>query len=402
MQKNEHYGVYPKNIKPPIYLAYAFRIFFLVLPFYIVLNTLLWVLVYSSFINISFINDILTWHIYEFLYGIGSAGICAFILTAVPEFFKKKMPIIDKKLLFIFSLWGLGRVSFWFIDYLNIYIVAFINCFLLFYTILLVIKPFLKDKNHKHTSIFICVSIIFLLQIYFFTSYLGFIQATPISFLKLTLGFYMILILLVLRRVNMETINKLLEQKNINKIFLAKAFRYNIAIFSIFIYSICSFFFENNSFLAWLAFACCFSVLGILNDYFIKEPSLFKSYLVISLLFVILLLALGYFFIGYSYLTLQTNKLSAFNHFLTTGVFGLVFYFVMIVVSYVHTGRSLVIEHKAFLGAVFIIIATFLRVFFPTILSYLLASCLFSLAFILYFISYKSYLLEKRVDNLPG
>ncbi len=105
MQKNEHYGVYPKNIKPPIYLAYAFRIFFLVLPFYIVLNTLLWVLVYSSFINISFINDILTWHIYEFLYGIGSAGICAFILTAVPEFFKKRCQLLIKNY-FLFFLFG--------------------------------------------------------------------------------------------------------------------------------------------------------------------------------------------------------------------------------------------------------------------------------------------------------
>lgn len=28
MQKSEHYGSYPKNINPPIYLAYAFRIFF--------------------------------------------------------------------------------------------------------------------------------------------------------------------------------------------------------------------------------------------------------------------------------------------------------------------------------------------------------------------------------------
>ncbi|RXI39667.1 nitrite reductase [Malaciobacter mytili] len=402
MQKNEHYGVYPKNIKPPIYLAYAFRLFFLVLPFYIVLNTLLWALIFSSFIKISFTNDILTWHIYEFLYGIGSAGICAFILTAVPEFFKNEMPIINKKLLFLFFIWILGRISFWFIDFINIYMVAFINCFLLFYTIFLIIKPFFKDKKHKHTSILISISIIFLLQICFFASYLGFIQATPMSFLKLTLGFYMILILLVLRRVNMETINKLLEEKNINKIFLAKAFRYNIAIFSILLYSICAFFYPNNSFLAWLAFACCFSVLGILNDYFIKEASLFKSYLVITLLSIILLLAFGYFFIGYSYVTIQTNKLSAYNHFLTIGVFGLTFYLVMIVVSYVHTGRKLIFEHKAFIGAVFIIVATVLRVFYQNNISYLISASLFSLAFIFYFIFYKSYLLEKRVDNLPG
>ncbi|RYA24721.1 NnrS family protein [Malaciobacter halophilus] len=402
MQKSEHYGSYPKNINPPIYLAYAFRIFFLILPYYIVLNIILWGFVYSGYLNLNFMDDILTWHIYEFLYGVGSAGICAFVLTAVPEFFKKELPVVDKKLLYIFIIWILGRVSFWFIDYIHIYIVAFLNCFLLLYTIYLVYKPFFKDNNQKHTSILICIITIFLIQVLFFLSYTSLININSFEILKFSLSFFMILILLVLRRVNMETVNNLLEKKDINKVFLAKSFRYNIAIFTIIIFATVSLFFPNNYALTWIAFACSFAILSLLNDYFIQEPSIFKSYLILSLISLILIMSLGYFSIGYAFLMQEFFEISNYIHFLTTGAFGLAFYLVMVVVSYVHTGRELVIENKAFLGALLIIFATILRVFFESQNIYLISTIFWASAFLIYSFSYSSYLLKKRVDNLPG
>lgn len=200
----------------------------------------------------------------------------------------------------------------------------------------------------------------------------------------------------------METVNDLLEKKDINKVFLAKSFRYNIAIFTIIIFATVSLFLPNNYALTWIAFACSFAILSLLNDYFIQEPSIFKSYLILSLISLILIMSLGYFSIGYAFLMQEFFEISNYIHFLTTGAFGLAFYLVMVVVSYVHTGRELVIENKAFLGALLIIFATILRVFFESQNIYLISTIVWASAFLIYSFSYSSYLLKKRVDNLPG
>ena len=80
-----HYAFYPKG-DFPIYLAYGFRPIFLLLAPYIVLSIILWAFVFAGYINLP-IENTLNWHIYEMVFGVGTAMIVAFFLTGLPELF---------------------------------------------------------------------------------------------------------------------------------------------------------------------------------------------------------------------------------------------------------------------------------------------------------------------------
>ena len=121
---------------------------------------------------------------------------------------------------------------------------------------------------------------------------------------------------------------------------------------------------------------------------------------------MILITALGFFFIGYARI-MELDGLNHFRHFLTTGTFGLVFYVVMIIVSTIHTGRHLFTNWLLNLGLILMIISTFIRAFIPyyeefTILAYIVSSILWAIPFIIYMKQYFPYLLAPRFDGLKG
>ncbi|RXJ88494.1 nitrite reductase [Arcobacter sp. CECT 8983] len=402
----KHYEHYPQG-NFPIYLAYGFRPIFLLLAPYIVISIILWSFTFSGFISLGFIDNLLTWHIYEMLFGVGSAGIIAFFLTGVPEMFPGAVPIIGKKLLFIVSLWLASRISFWFIAFLGIPFVAFINLFLSLYIILLIIKPVFADVKKKHISLAFNLVALLIIQGMFFASIAKYLNIDSSSILILALGFFIVLILLALRRVNMEAINELLESENIDETFYSRAPRYNLAIFCVLLYTLVEFFFPNNSILAYLALACFAAILNISNDFILKDNNILTKPFVLYMLSIILLTSIAYGFLAYDYLNENLYALNHFRHFLTTGSFGLVFYVVMIVVSTIHTGRKLFTNLWLNLGLILIIISTFIRAFIPfyeeySIEAYIVSSILWAIPFIIYMKIFFPFLLSKRADGIKG
>ncbi|WP_417331710.1 NnrS family protein [Halarcobacter sp.] len=402
----KHYEYYPEG-DFPIYLAYGFRPIFLLLAPYIVISIILWSFTFSGFISLGFINNLLTWHIYEMLFGIGTAGIIAFFLTGVPEMFPGAIPIVGKKLFFIVSLWLASRISFWFMAFLGVHFVAFINLFLSLYIILLIIKPVFEDVNKKHISLAFTLVALLIIQGMFFASISEYLNVDSSAILILALGFFIVLILLALRRVNMEAINELLENENIDETFYSRAPRYNLAIFCVLLYTLVEFFFPDNSILAYLALACFAAILNISNDFILKDNNILTKPFVIYMLSTILLTALAYGFLAYDYLNEELYALNHFRHFLTTGSFGLVFYVVMIIVSTIHTGRRLFTNIWLNLGIILIIISTFIRALIPfyeeySIEAYISSSILWAIPFIIYMKIFFPFLLSKRADGIKG
>ncbi|WP_323588914.1 NnrS family protein [Aliarcobacter butzleri] len=401
----KHYLFYPKG-DVPIYLAYGFRPIFLLLAPYIVISIILWAFTFSGIINLP-IKNLLNWHMYEMIFGVGIAGVIAFFLTGVPEMFVGTIPIVGRKLFFIVALWLVCRISFWFIDFFGVYFVAFLNISLTIWIITLVIKPIFQDKNKRHISLAFALFAILFIQILFFLSIADILAIDAYSILLLSIGFFIVLIFLALRRITMESINELLETQNIDETFYSKAPRYNLAIFCLIIYTIIEFLFPNNSTLAYLALACFASILNILNDFILKDNNILFKPFIIYLMSIFIITAFGYLFLAYDYLNDEIYGINHFRHFLTTGTFGLVFYIVMIIISTIHTGRKIFTNIWLNLGVILIIIATFIRSLIPfyeeyLIQAYILSSILWAFAFIIYMKIFFPFLLSKRADGIKG
>jgi len=400
----KHYEAYPEG-DFPIYLAYAFRPVFLILPFYIVLSIVLWAFVFTGYIHLP-INDILNWHIYEMIFGVGSAMIIAFFLTALPEFLIGVKPIVGKKLAYIVALWLLGRFGFWFMDFVGVYIVGLLNISLTAYILYLVAIFAFQDPNKKHISLVFSIFSILVAQIVYFLSIAKIINISSYEVLLISLGFFLVLILLALRRISMGTINSFLEKEQIDETFLVKPFRYNIAIFCILLYSFVEFFFPNNSTLIYICFACSSSILALLNDFILKDNNILFKPFILYLVSTLVLTAVGFLFLGFNYL-FELNVLNHFRHFLTTGTFGMVFYIVMIIISTVHTGRDIFTNWALNLGLILIIFATLLRAFIPYYyeyinLAYIVSSIMWAIPFIIYIKIFAQFLLNVRADGLKG
>ncbi|AXK48493.1 nitrite reductase [Aliarcobacter trophiarum LMG 25534] len=399
-----HYAYYPKG-DFPIYLAYGFRPIFLLLAPYIVLSIILWAFVFAGYINLP-IENTLNWHIYEMVFGVGTAMIVAFFLTGLPELFPGVVPIIGRHLAVIVIWWVLGRVSFWFMDYLTIYFTAIINISLTAYIGYLAAIPSFKDRNKKHVSLAYSMVSIVIIQILFFLSVANIIEIDSFKILLLSISLILVLILLALRRVSMESINELLEQEKIDETFLAKSFRYNLVIFCLLLYGFVEFFFPENSTLAYICFAVGSAILGVLNDFKLKDNFILNRPFVLYIVSIIVLTSIGFFFLGFNYL-LELHLTNHFRHFITTGSFGLVFYVILIIVSTIHTGREIFTNLALTLGLILIILATFMRAFIPYFLEYsmelyILSSIIWAIPFIIYMKIFFPFLLDKREDGIKG
>ena len=409
MAATEHYAYYPEGDFPQ-YLAYGFRPAFLLMAPYMILSVLLWALHYSGYIPLGFIKDGMSWHIYEMLFGVGFLGMAAFIFTGAPELYPGTVPIVGNTLRNIFALWIAGRVAFWMMDVITPYPAAVINIVLFAWLTLLVIKPIFKDPAKRHVSIaygFVAVQVA---QIWFYASVFGWVQTTPFEILKVSLGIFLVLIILSIRRVNIEAVNEILEHEGFEETFFTRPPAYNLTIFMIALFTALEFFYPQNQALGWVALGTASASLAILNDFIdYDETNILGKRLIRALMAVPVLISIGYALIGYNYLTGLHHYNGDLLHMLTSGAWTLSFYLVMIVVTIVHTGRDIAKERNAWIciSVALIILSAILRTavtFYPTytIMLYITSAFVWSLPFVIYIKMYFKWLVSPRADGIPG
>lgn len=398
---------YPTG-KYPQLLAHGFRPFFLIMPVYLIISILLWGLFWSGLLPLNFLQNPLEWHMYEMLFGVTSAMMIGFILTAVPELYEGKMPIVGNTILGLVALWIVGRISFWFMDWLGVYWVTITNVPLILWVVILVAKPIIQDPLRRQLSLAVMFLIIAGMQVWFFSIKLGWVNSDPMAVLKASVGVFMVLVLLASRRVNMEAINHWLDQYKVDDTYLARAPRYNVAIFSVSLYTFIEFLYPNNSVLGWLSLAAMAAILNTLNDFFLDEEPVFIRPFIWPLFSVLVMMAVGYGLIGWDYLMPEVYAINHFRHLLTLGSLGMAYFMVLIIVSHIHTGRDLIPSNWIGFGALLILVATILRgIGIPFVdniagWAYMVSSILWVLPFIGFLIIYGKWLKEPRVDGLPG
>ncbi|WP_295023010.1 NnrS family protein [Sulfurimonas sp.] len=406
LHATSHYLYYPDEKDIPPYLAYGFRPIFLLLAPYMIISMALWGALWSGVIYIPFIGNILTWHIYEMLFGILTAGTLAFLSTGLPELFPGMVPFVGKRLKYIMILWLAGRLSFWMIDVTGIYLAAFLNLSMLGWIIWFA-KDAVLDKLQRHASIGYTLVAIFAIEVWFFASELGFAKSSSLDILKVAAGAIVVLVLLAMRRVNMEAVNELMEDKGIDDTFISRPPKTNLAIFAISLFTIVEFLYPNNSALGWLGLATGAAILAITADYKLKDEFILNQPFVIYLALIYLMLSVGYALMGWDILNVNINGINHFRHFITSGGIGLAYLVVMIIIGWIHTGRHLTSNIYTHLMIGLIVAATFLRgliPFFPEYTSefYAYSAVLFVIPFVLYMKVFFGFLMAPRADGIKG
>lgn len=401
-----HYQYYPDEKNIPIYLAYGFRPSFLLLAPYMILSMILWILVWSGVLNITFMNDTLTWHVYEMLFGVLTIGTLAFLATAIPELFPGSVPLVGKKLKYIIYLWILGRISFWLIDITGIYLAAILNLAMLGWIIWFA-RIVILDRLQRHASIGYTIIALFFIEVWFFASQVGLAKTDSMDILKVALGAIVVLVLLALRRVNMEAVNEIMEDKGIDDIFLSRPPKTNLAIFTVMLFTIIEFLYPNSTTLGWIGLATSAAILGITSDYILKDKFILNQSYVLYLASIYIMLSIGYGLIGWDLLNPNFYGINQFRHFITIGGVGLSYIMVMIIVSWVHTGRHLTSNIYTHLIVLLIIIAAFMRGLIPFFFEHtyelnLLSSIAWILSFLLYLKAFSKFLLSPRADGILG
>lgn len=405
LHATNHYLYYPDEENIPPYLAYGFRPIFLLLAPYMILSMLLWILAFSGVIPF-FSDDILVWHVYEMTFGILTAGALAFLTTGLPELFPGMVPFVGKRLKYIVLLWVAGRVSFWFIDFTGVFVAASLNLAMLGWIIYFA-KDTVFDKLQRHASLGYALAVLFGLEAWFFAIQASLIEGDAMAVLKLSIGAVVVLILLALRRVNMEAINELLEDKGIDAVYISRPPLTNFAIFAVALFSLGEYFFPNNSTTGWLALAAGAALLAITNDYNVKDGFILNQPYVIYLGSIYLLLALGYAFIGWDILTGQGVHANHLRHLITAGGIGLSYLMVMIIIGWIHTGRHLtsnLATHAMVLSIIFAVLCRVGIVWFEAhaMVLYALSALFWCTAFGLYIKQFMPFLLAPRADGVKG
>ena len=406
LRATNHYLYYPDEKNVPPYLAYGFRAIFLVFAPYVLISMVLWGLVWSDVISLPFMGDTLTWHIYEMTYGLVTAGTLAFLATGLPELFPGLIPLIGKRLQQVVILWLLGRLSFWFIDITGVYVAAFFNLAMLGWLIWFA-RFAVLDKLQRHASLGYTAVALFIVEVWFFASQLGFATSSGMEILKVALGLIVVLVLLALRRVNMEAINELMEDKGIDDIFLSRPPKTNIAIFAVLVFTVVEFLYPNNSALGWIGFGVAAAILGVTSEYKLEDEFILNQPYVIYLGTIYVLFSAGYGLMAWDLLNPDIYAINHFRHFITSGGIGLSYIAVMLIISWVHTGRKLTSNLYTHTMVLLIVIATLMRGLIPffeeyTSELYLYSSIVWSIPFAMYMKMFFPFLMKPRADGIQG
>ncbi len=397
----------PANHPKPIF-AYGFRPFFWLVPWGLTLNAFLWVAFWIGWWPVSFPSSPLNWHIYELLFGITSGMMAAFIMTAVPEFFDGTPPVNGRTLFGLVALWLAGRLAFWGMDVIGVYGVAIIHLAFLPYVLWLVGKPILTDPLKRQWGLALAYGLIIVCQALFFAAEAEWVPLSSFAVLQASIGAFMILVLVAVRRIATQSINEWFAQEHIDERFLARPPAYNLAIFSLSVATLTELLFPGNSAQAWLNLAVMAALFNTLNDFFRTDTFILKFPTVWPIMILLTLFGAGYGLMGWDALQENVQISAHFRHFLTMGALGLAYFIVLMVVSHIHTGRPLTRLGWLKMGVVLITAATLIRGLlipaFPEMQNglYVLAGLLWTGAFIGYWWRYHTWLTQPRADGLPG
>jgi len=347
---------------------YEFSLFFISSAVCGLLFISIWLPIFLGIWQINLFGNNILWHAHELIFGCLTAAILGFLLTAIPEFtntyaFNKKQVII------LWLLWISQRITFSLSALTAFSSMLWLTLLLAVATWMLLLKNIcpviFKQANIPNLSFVIITTLFAVVQCSFLLALI--FNANALSWLRLSVGLIMVLLIMAISRISMSVVNQRLQVNNnldlnTNNInYLARPPRRNLAILCIIICSLCEFFLGHNAVTGFCALATVAAILNLLNDWHIGS-SLFKR-LALLLYLSYWLMAAGYLLMALAWFDFAIN-LSSGRHVLVMGCAFLAIFVVFSIIGKVHA--NLPLDNRLWLPIVafLLLVATIARALF--------------------------------------
>ncbi len=137
----------------------GFRPFFLFGALYAALSILLWVPWYLGFLHIPTALSPIAWHQHELLFGYVPAVIAGFLLTAMPNWTKRRH-LSGAPLVLLFALWLAGRVAIFMSENIGLPAAAFVNLAFLILVGLYAFRELVAAKNRRNYKLVAVIALL--------------------------------------------------------------------------------------------------------------------------------------------------------------------------------------------------------------------------------------------------
>ena len=148
----------------PAVFAHGFRPFFLFGALYAGCALPVWLVALFAGLELPGAITSIDWHIHEMIFGFLAAIIAGFILTAVPNW-TGRLPVVGGRLAALFAVWLAGRVGVAFVQ--SAWIVMVIDCAFLFLLAGVLWREVLSGKNWRNVPVCGLVTLLALANIMF-------------------------------------------------------------------------------------------------------------------------------------------------------------------------------------------------------------------------------------------
>jgi uncharacterized protein involved in response to NO len=312
----------------------GFRPFFLLTSLY----TVLLGCHYLALIGTQSSDEWALFYQHELVYGIGSALISGFLLTAFPVWTKTQRTS-GNDLISMVLLWGLGRLCAWAIIYVGMLPMVMANS--VFFIILLsrLLQPIRDNKQQRHRIFYYQLMLYFSVAMvsYYYWFYDDLRMA--LRWLDVAFGVYVLLMITVLSRMSAVIVNHALRRFEVlNVKHVAKPPRRNFANGLIILYLVVTLVMPQSSVSGWLALSCAAGILNILNDWHL--PKVWRDPYVQTAYLFYLLIASGFIVVGCDNIWYQAESYR-FIKPLAISALVIAMMVIMLVVGQKHTGRDL-------------------------------------------------------------
>lgn len=319
----------------PLY-ACGFRPLFLLAAFYVI--ALVFHRVLSSPVLSNALSEAeITWYLHELVFGIGSAAIAGFLLTAFPAWTDTPR-VSGQPLVFVVACWALSRLLAWGEVYIGLVPMALANIIFVSLLIRYLFRPIAEKKQQRHRIFYYQLWLYFVAMLVVYYLWVSGDAELTLQWLKISVGVYIIMLMTVLSRMSIVVVNHALERFEVtNERHLAKPPRRDFSIGIILIYLTIDLWMPSSSISGWLALACAASVLNILNDWHL--PKAWQDIYFQSGYSFYLSIAVGFIAIGMQNVWGVSHALPAY--ILLSSAAGIGIMIAMLVVGQKHTGHSL-------------------------------------------------------------